>query len=85
MHDSYSVERCDALEYLCEAWGYFPEKVPPGGCDENISILYFRNWRFMKKSNGPVVFIRCHPTSGRISVITREDLEDYKVQIGIDK
>lgn len=77
-YDEYSIERCDALEYLYNEWASFPNEVPGGGIAKDISIRFFRGWQFMRKNNGPVIFLRCHPITGVTSVITKEDFDEYK-------
>ena len=46
-YDMLHIDRCDAMEYLDRVWGEFPTSVPAGGVTKDISVTYFRNWRFI--------------------------------------
>ena len=72
-YDMLHIDRCDAMEYLDRVWGEFPTSVPAGGVTKDISVTYFRNWRFINTQNNEIFFGNCYSPG-----ISFEDFEQYK-------
>lgn len=77
-YDNYHLDHCDALEYLYNNWGTFPDTVPKGGVSKDISSPYFRNWRFVRTLDGEIVFGNCISPG-----ITRGEFEAYAQSVAI--
>ncbi len=60
-YDNYHINRCDALEFLLDNFGEFPEQMPSlvrevaAGISENV----FRGWCFVRLEDGELVFADC--------------------------
>lgn len=77
-YDMYHIDRCDALEYLAREWGNFPTTVPSSRACKDISIAFFRDWRFIRVPDGEIVFGNCISPG-----ITAADLEEFKMRVGV--
>ena len=78
MYDKYHIDHCDALEYLFNNWGTFPDSIPEGGLTRDISIAYFKTWRFVRTLQGEIVFGNCISPG-----VTRQEFESYVEKVAI--
>lgn len=78
-YDKYHIDRCDAMEYLDRKWGNFPDSIPSGGACKDVSVAYFRNWRFVNTlPDNNLVFANCLSAA-----ITSDDLKEYQLNMRV--
>lgn len=75
MYDKYTLNRCDAMEWLAEHYPVFPANmsgVPmrTRWCSENL----FNGWRFVLLESGEWVFADCLSPC-----IRAEDMDGFKL------
>ncbi|MFM7945903.1 hypothetical protein [Hafnia paralvei] len=68
-----AIERTDAIEYLIKHFPEFPSSVPNGGPTKEISVSYFKQFRFVLTHDGEVIFGDC-----MVPGITADDFNEYK-------
>lgn len=75
MYDKYTLNRCDAMEWLAEHHPTFPDKMPgvpmkADWCSESM----FKGWRFVLIETGEWVFADCLSPC-----IREEDMAGFKL------
>ncbi|EPZ2140094.1 hypothetical protein RZR38_19030 [Citrobacter freundii] len=75
MYDKYTLNRCDAMEWLAEHYLVFPDKMPDvplkaDWCSANL----FMGWGFVILLDGTLVFADCLSPP-----IRAEDMAGFKL------
>ncbi|WP_235424680.1 hypothetical protein, partial [Enterobacter hormaechei] len=75
MYDKYTLNRCDAMEWLAEHYPVFPDKMPDvplkaDWCSANL----FMGWGFVILLDGTLVFADCLSPP-----IRAEDMAGFKL------
>lgn len=78
MYDAYSLDRCDAMEWLAKTYRVLPDVIPAemNQIDGWCSAPLFKDWRFVVLDNGELVF-----ANFLSPCITKADLEAHNATV----
>ncbi|WP_425655348.1 hypothetical protein [Enterobacter roggenkampii] len=75
MYDNYTINRCDAMEWLAEHYPTFPDRMPDVPLKADwCSASLFRGWSFVILLDGSLVFADCLSPP-----ILAEDMAGFKL------
>ncbi|MDU2343325.1 MAG: hypothetical protein E7D81_24845 [Enterobacter asburiae] len=75
MYDKYTLNRCDAMEWLAEHYPVFPDKMPDVPLKADwCSASLFMGWGFVILLDGTLVFADCLSPP-----IRAEDMAGFKL------
>lgn len=58
MYDNYTINRCDAMEWLAKNLVEWPMEIV-GGETEIVSMNMFNGWYFIQTMSGDIIFADC--------------------------